>query len=91
LFARGDPSPATLAQSLAFLAQIDLRNEVRAVQARCLVVTGNRDTLAPAAAGAWLAQALPDARLLEIDGAGHAPFLSHRDTFLAALAEFLDG
>ena len=90
LFARGDPSPAALAESLALLARIDLRDEVRAVRARCLVVTGNRDTLAPAAAGAWLANALPDARLVEIDGAAHAPFLSHRDLFLAALADFID-
>jgi pimeloyl-[acyl-carrier protein] methyl ester esterase len=90
LFARGDPSPAALAESLALLMQIDLRDEVRAVRARCLVVTGNRDTLAPAAAGAWLAKALPDARSIEIDDAAHAPFLSHRDAFLAALAEFFD-
>jgi pimeloyl-[acyl-carrier protein] methyl ester esterase len=90
LFARGDPSPAALAESLALLMRIDLRDEVRAVRARCLVVTGNRDTLAPAAAGAWLAKALPDARLIEIDGAAHAPFLSHRDAFLAALADFFD-
>ena len=54
------------------------------IRAPTLVVAGDRDTLAPRAAGAWLAEALPNARLAEIPGAAHAPFLSHREAFLAA-------
>lgn len=91
LFARGDPSREALAGALALLASTDLRDEVGSVRASALVVSGERDTLAPPAAGAWLAQALPDARYVRIDGAAHAPFLSHRDAFDGALREFLDG
>ena len=72
------------------LAETDLRDEVRAIAAPALVVTGGRDALTPPAAGAWLADALPRARLCAIEEAAHAPFLSHRPQFDAAVAEFLD-
>ncbi len=52
-------------------------------------MAGERDTLAPPAAAAWLAQALPAARLLRVPGAGHAPFLSHPEAFRDALVAFL--
>jgi pimeloyl-[acyl-carrier protein] methyl ester esterase len=90
LFARNAPSPATLTAVLRILAETDLRNDVRTVAAPALVVTGQRDALTPTAAGAWLAQAMPDARHIDIPGAAHAPFLSHRDPFMAVVDEFLD-
>ena len=43
------------------------------------------------AAGAWLAHAMPAARQVTITGAAHAPFLSHRSAFDAAVLPFLDG
>jgi pimeloyl-[acyl-carrier protein] methyl ester esterase len=91
LFARGEPAPAGLAQSLALLRAIDLRPDAAAIRAPTLVVTGDRDTLAPREAAAWLANAIPDARLVDIPGAAHVPFLSHRDAFVAAVTSFLDG
>jgi pimeloyl-[acyl-carrier protein] methyl ester esterase len=90
LFARAAPSPAALADVLAILAHADLRADAHAIDARALVVSGQRDALTPPAAGAWLAQAMPRARLVDIAGAAHAPFLSHRDAFLAAVRSFLD-
>jgi pimeloyl-[acyl-carrier protein] methyl ester esterase len=90
LFERGRPSPDTLAGSLAMLARTDLRDAVRAIQQPALVVSGDRDTLAPAAAGTWLANALPHGEQTVIAGAAHAPFLSHRTAFLAAARSFLD-
>jgi pimeloyl-[acyl-carrier protein] methyl ester esterase len=90
LFARGTPTVQALADYLALLARVDLRDEVRHVRARSLVISGERDTLALPAAAAWLADALVDARLITIDGAAHAPFLSHPDAFLDALCGFLE-
>ena len=91
LFARGEPAPAALAAALAALAAADLRAELSAIAQPALVVAGERDTLAPAAAGAWLAAALPNARYVMIPGAGHVPFLSHPAAFADALDGFLDG
>jgi malonyl-CoA O-methyltransferase len=84
LFARGTPTTAALDQSLALVRGIDLRTLAPTIRAPALVVAGDRDTLAPRAAGAWLASALPNARFAEIAGAAHAPFLSHREAFLAS-------
>jgi len=90
LYARGEPSREALADSLRLLAATDLRGEVGAIVAPALVVSGERDTLAPAGAGAWLAAALPNATYVRIDGAAHAPFLSHRQAFLDAVLPFVD-
>jgi pimeloyl-[acyl-carrier protein] methyl ester esterase len=75
--------------ALGTLASADLRGDVAGIAIPTLVVAGERDTLAPPAASAWLAQALPAARLLRLPGAGHAPFLSHPEAFRDALLGFL--
>lgn len=89
LFARGEPSPQHLRDALVMLRSIDVRDDLPHIAAPTLVVAGERDTLTPAAASAWMATALPDARLVTIPGAAHAPFLSHRAAFDAAVLPFL--
>lgn len=91
LFARGAPSRQNLEDALDALAAIDLRARVGAITQPVLVIAGECDTLVPAAAGAWLAAALPAARLAPIAGAAHAPFLSHPEAFFAASEAFCDG
>ena len=91
LFARGEPAPEVLGAALGILAGIDLRTEARLIAQPARVISGERDTLAPPAAGRWLAGAMPAAGYAEIGGAGHAPFLSHPDAFDDALGGFLDG
>jgi pimeloyl-[acyl-carrier protein] methyl ester esterase len=90
LFARGAPSRGTLAAVLQILIGTDLRSAAPGIAAPTLVIAGARDALTPAAAGAWLAAAIPRALYAQIEGAAHAPFLSHPDAFLAAVATFLD-
>jgi pimeloyl-[acyl-carrier protein] methyl ester esterase len=91
LFARGAPSRQSLEDALDALAAIDLRTRVGSITQPALVIAGERDTLVPAAAGAWLAEALPAGRLAPIVGAAHAPFLSHPEAFFAASEAFCDG
>jgi pimeloyl-[acyl-carrier protein] methyl ester esterase len=91
LFARGAPSRQDLEDALAALAAIDLRARVGAIAQPVLVIAGECDTLVPAAAGAWLAAALPAGRLASIAGAAHAPFLSHPEAFFAASEAFCNG
>jgi len=90
LFARGAPAKETLSSVLRILVQTDLRDDVAAIRIPALVIAGQRDALTPAAAGAWLAAAMPRARHVEIAGAAHAPFLSHAGVFATAIDEFLD-
>ena len=90
IFARGEPSAEALFGALDVIATTDLRAEVPDLAQPSLVISGSRDTLAPPAAGRWLADRLPDARFASIEGAAHVPFLSHPDPFMAALESFLD-
>lgn len=90
LLERGEPPQDAVAATLRLLLDIDLRERVPQVHVPALVIAGERDTLAPPAAGRWLARALPHARYDEIRGAAHVPFLSHADAFIDALRRFAD-
>ena len=68
----------------------DLRDYIACMEQPTLVVSGDRDTLALPGAGRYLADHLPNARFVLIQGAAHVPFLSHADQFGTALDEFLD-
>jgi pimeloyl-[acyl-carrier protein] methyl ester esterase len=91
LFARGQPSDAVLKAGLAILLQADLRPLLGGIKQPTLVLHGAQDTLAPLAAGMWLADVLPNGRLHAVPGASHAPFLSHSADFTAVLTGFLHG
>ena len=90
VFERGDPPAQALAATLRLLLDTDLRFALAAIGITARVVCGTRDTLAPAAAGQWLAGALPHADHRAIDGAAHVPFLSHPAAFADAVRGFLD-
>ena len=90
LFARGEPSPQALRDSLELLASSDLRSGIGAISQPALVIAGDRDALTPVAAARWLARALPQASLVVIAGAAHAPLLSHPEAVVAALDAFAE-
>jgi pimeloyl-[acyl-carrier protein] methyl ester esterase len=90
LFARGEPSPLALSESLDLLVSNDLRREIATIPQPTLVIGGDRDTITPIAAARWLASRLPQATLVAIPGAAHAPFLSHPEDVVAALDAFAD-
>ena len=87
LFARGEPSRVALRDALELLASTDLRADVAAIRQPTVVISGARDMLTPPEAGEWLARTLPHASFRLIPGAAHAPFLSHPDAFLSAIAD----
>jgi pimeloyl-[acyl-carrier protein] methyl ester esterase len=86
-----EPHPGALEAGLDLLAGVDLRPELPRLAVPSRWVLGDRDTLAPAGAQADLRRLLPEAEVRVIQGAGHAPFLSHPVPFLAAVDSFLDG
>ena len=89
LFSRGEPDLAALRGGLEILRDTDLRGELPSIRQPALAIAGERDKLTPPEASFYLAQALPNARVEEIAGAAHAPFLSHPQIFLQHLNEFL--
>jgi pimeloyl-[acyl-carrier protein] methyl ester esterase len=87
-FTRPAPSPAVLRDALDILLTTDLREQLPRLQQPALLIHGSRDTLVPPDASRWMAAQLPRARLKIIDGASHAPFLSHPAVFMQTLNEF---
>ncbi len=89
VFRHGNPQPRALERGLDILQQADLRPRLPELRCDTLLINGEHDTLfRPAAARQTLAL-MARARLEIIDGAGHAPFLSHPDRFLTSLTPFL--
>ena len=91
LFKHGEPSITALGEGLAILRDTDLREQMAQIDCPVLLQYGDRDTLTPLPAGHWLKSQLSDAELIVHQGAAHAPFLSHRDEFMAAQKRFLAG
>ncbi len=89
LFSRGEPDLAALQGGLEILRDCDLRSALPGVKQPTLVIAGERDTLTPPQAAQYLATQMPDTRLAIIEGAAHAPFLSHPDEFMKHLMSFL--
>ncbi len=89
LFSRGEPELAALRGGLEILRSADLRAVLPEIRQPALLVAGERDKITPPQASRYMAGALPNARLVEIEGAAHAPFLSHPHIFAEHLKRFL--
>lgn len=89
----GEPLPDTqaLQAGLEMLLKVDLRAEAGLLAQPATIIHGSLDKLTPPAAADWLAQHIPTAHYALIDGAAHAPFLSHTlqvaDVIVEALHE----
>lgn len=83
------PEPQALAAGLEMLLHTDLRSEVAQLKQPTTVIHGSLDKLTPPGAGTWLAKNLSYARAVLIDGAAHAPFLSHTQQVAEAILEAL--
>ena len=84
---RGDP---TVIAALA-LVEHDLSRGLRMIKAPTLVIWSSDDKVAPLRTGQALATAIPGARLVVIDEAGHAPQVSQPARFSALLGDELRG
>jgi len=89
LFSRGEPDMAALRAGLNILRDVDQRAELAHIRQPTLLIAGERDKLTPPEASRYMAQAMPSARLIEVEGAAHAPFLSHPEIFVAHVSGFL--
>ena len=90
LFSRGKPDRDALRAGLDILRDVDQRGELAEIRQQTLVIAGQRDKLTPPGASNYLAHAMPNARLVEIAGAAHVPFLSHPEQFVETVKGFLN-
>jgi pimeloyl-[acyl-carrier protein] methyl ester esterase len=89
LFSRGEPRLDALRGGLEILRDADQRDSLPEIRQPVLVIAGERDKLTLPQASQYMAQALPDARLAQIEGSAHVPFLSHPQVFLEHMKSFL--
>lgn len=85
LAAAPQPSSAGLRQGLDLLLGNDLRAELAGLACPSCWLFGSRDTLVPVELAGDLGGLAPGAQIRRIEGAGHAPFLSHPQACIDAL------
>lgn len=76
--------------TMASLGDWDWRSSLRTVEAPTLVIHGTVDPLPLEGAREW-SRSLPNARILELDGIGHFPYLESPDVFFLTVDRFLRG
>ncbi len=65
------------------------RLPIERISAPTFVVHGTADQIIPYAHGEWVAQTVPGAKFLPLEGGGHLGFFTHSEIVLPALEEFL--
>jgi hypothetical protein len=70
---------------------LDVRDVVPTVQTPALILHRTRDRLVNVGNGRWLAEHLPNARLVELDGDDHVPYYEGTEEWLGEIEEFLTG
>lgn len=82
------PAPVALQSAQEYAQRADVRTLLSHIQVPVLCVYGDKDTITPARLGEYLRQHLPQATMLLIKKAIHAPFVSHPEVMAQALTTF---
>jgi class 3 adenylate cyclase len=88
---RSTASPGMLRSLVEMFLDIDVRDVVPAVHVPVLVLHRRHDRLVNVGNGRWLAEHLPDARLVELPGEDHTPWYQDADITIGEIEEFLTG
>lgn len=87
ILARASPEAAVALYRTA--NSLDLRGELHTIHQPTLVLHGTADQIVPVEAAEQLVQALPNARLVLLHGAGHVPTMTRPDEVAREIAQFL--
>ena len=83
-------SPGMARATIEAVFRLDVRPVLPTVSVPTLVVHATRDPV-PIQFGRYLADQIPNARLVEVDGVDHAPWFSDPDRITEAIEDFLTG
>jgi pimeloyl-ACP methyl ester carboxylesterase len=84
------PACGVLTAGLDYLLNCDLRPLLAGLPRGAVIIQGQEDRIVPPAQGRVLRDQLPEARLCEVPGAGHLPFLTQAPRFNRMIAECLN-
>jgi class 3 adenylate cyclase len=87
---RMSASPGMARAAFEAMFRMDVRPILPTISVPTLVIHA-RDEVIPVQCGRYLADHIPGARLLEVEGSDHAPWLADPDRILTEVEEFLTG
>jgi pimeloyl-ACP methyl ester carboxylesterase len=90
-YERQSTTPGGLLAAWRWIREMDLRPVLDSIQCPTLVMHRSGDRLVPVANGHYLAEHIPGARMVELDGDAHSPQWGEVDTVLSLTEEFLTG
>lgn len=90
-FFRQSASPGAALALLRMNTEIDIRHVLPAIRVPTLVLHRTGDTDASIEEGRWIATRIPGARLVELAGEDHLPWVGDQDAVLDEVEEFLTG
>jgi len=82
-------NPRVVWGDFAACDRFDIRERVGEITAPTLVITGSEDRMTPPKFGQWLAERIPGARFVLVEGAGHMVMLEKPDQVASAVREWL--
>jgi pimeloyl-ACP methyl ester carboxylesterase len=88
---RAAAAPAAAAAFMRLGSELDVRNVAPSIHVPTLVLHSPREPVVPFAQGRWLAEQIPNARLVELAGQDHVPWGDVADQVVAETREFLTG
>ena len=88
---RASVTPGMLTQLVQMFLDIDVRDVVPSVHVPTLVLHRRHDRLVNVRNGRWLAEHLPNARLVELPGDDHILWYQHPEVTFGEIQEFLTG
>lgn len=76
-------------QLMECLQDLDLEPRLASIRQPTLLIHGQRDQVTPLTNSTLMADAIPDSRLVVIDGAGHVPMVTRPQVVADAIDEFM--
>jgi pimeloyl-ACP methyl ester carboxylesterase len=90
-FERAGASPGMARAVVEALTQLDVRDILPSVRVPTLILHRTGDMIASVEGARYMAEQIPNARLVEFEGADHVPFVGDVDVVVDEIEEFLTG
>jgi class 3 adenylate cyclase len=91
MFYQSAASPAETYDEISAIGTVDIRRLLGSVHAPTLLLHRTGDRMADVGASRYMAERLPNGRLVELPGDDHFPFFGDQDAVVALTQEFLTG
>jgi len=90
-FMRLSASPNAARRVFEIVAGIDIRHVLPTIRVPTLILHNAHDRTVPVEYGRYMAERMPGAKYVELDGIDHVPFSGNTDAILGEVEEFLTG